>query len=325
MSSESLSEGKGIHLLYGVLFTVIALAALIALIRMQSRADSVSQTLATGNATPAIDSVTISTASYGSAATSVTLTEATTTNVYVWGTASDSNGCEQIDAAADYSIKVYRTNVTGGSSCTADDNDCYSIASGSIVVDQCTAGGTDLISRYQGTLATNYFADPTDTGATQSATNWTASVTANDGTATSSAGTATTEVNTLLSLDVTGTVNYGTIALGGTSADQTVSITNTGNAGIDATILATTATFSCTVGSFAVGQAEWSTTAAFSYGAGTDMTTTAAALHGAAGAMVPQRTAGVSSTNFYTAVQLPSTGISGTCTNTLTVAATASN
>ncbi len=325
MSSDSLSEGKSLHLLYGVLFTIIALAALVALIRMQSRADTVSQTVATGNATPAIDLITISAGSYGTAATALTLTESTTTTAYIWGNASDSNGCEQIDAAADYAIKFYRTNVTGGSACTADDNDCYSIATLNITVDQCTVGGSDLISRYQGTVALNYFADPTDTGAVQAATSWTASVTANDGTATSAAGTATTEINTLLSLDVTGTVNYGTVALSGTSANQTVSVTNTGNAGIDATISGTTGSFTCTVGNFTLGSAEWSLSPVFTYGTGTDITTISAALHSAVGALVVQRTAGVSSSNFYTAVQLPATGISGTCTNTLTVAATAAN
>lgn len=304
--------------MYGSLFVAIVVVFGV-LVLIKSWADNSTETATVSNAAPSVDSTTISTSSYGSSASSLTLTENTTTTTYVFGTATDTNGCEDIDATSNYALQMYRTDVSGGSSCTADDNDCYR-ATSATTVDQCTAGGSDTTARYQFNVAMNYFADATDTGAPNAATNWTARVvTTDDSSAASSASTATTEVASLIALDATSSISYGTIALAGTSSQQTATITNTGNRNMDATVAADGGMTCDGRGTISVGQVHWSLTSSFAYASGTVLTTSAVSLNNS----TAQRTGGVSSTPSYWLLQLPSTGIAGTCTNTLTLTAQA--
>ncbi|MBI1888547.1 MAG: hypothetical protein HYS15_01240 [Candidatus Spechtbacteria bacterium] len=124
--------------------------------------------------------------------------------------------------------------MSGVSNCTADDNQCYQIASGS-----CALGAASGNTKPATCTAGVWFvADATDAAApTFSADIWSANLTATDvagakGSATNSAQSI--EVNSLTALDVSASISYGSLAPTSTSASSQIAVvTTTGNRAID--------------------------------------------------------------------------------------------
>lgn len=162
----------------------------------------------------------------------ISLTENATTTVNVVASTTDQNGYAELISATS---SIYRSGVTSTSACTADNNNCYQLASTSCSFSTCSGNNCNLTC----TAYIYYFAEPTDSGA-YSAQNWLANVTVVDKyNATGTAGTASgVELNTLLALDVTSAINYGTLQPGNDTGatNQTTIVTNTGNAAIDVEI-----------------------------------------------------------------------------------------
>lgn len=307
----------------GIVFTavaVIALAALVlVLVLFRSQADDASQSAVVGNAAPTVDTVTTAIASLGADQSTINPTESGNTTVYIHGTATDNNGCQDISNTGLWSTKVYRTNHASGQLCTEDKNDCYAQTSAS--QSGCTGAG-DLNSIYEATYTMKFWGDPTDAGATQAATNWTASVTAVDASSGSGSNTDTFEYASLIALTATASLNYGTIALGADSAQQTITFGNSGNRAIDATQTASGDMVCDGAGSnnIPVGNAHISATNGFTYGtADQALTATSTAVNFS----LAQRTndATPQTTNWYGKLRMPSTGVRGTCTNTVTFTA----
>lgn len=188
-------------------------------------ADDATTSVTVGNAAPSVNTVEINNS------TAITLTENTTTTVIATSTISDANGCSEIsNVVADF----YRSGVTAASCDTAgdaNDDSCYP----RVTCAESSCSGTSAV--YTCTFSLQYHADPTDAG-TFSEQNWEMTVSAFDGTATST-GTDTEEVNTLNALNVSASIAYGTLAASATSSTQTATVTNTGNAAIDAQISGT--------------------------------------------------------------------------------------
>ncbi|MBI3420698.1 MAG: hypothetical protein HY006_01420 [Candidatus Sungbacteria bacterium] len=165
------------------------------------------------------------------AAANITLTEDTTTSVNVIATLTDTNGGADISSAT---ATIYRSSVSGVANCTADDNQCYQVASGS-----CTLGSASGNDKPATCTAGIWFvADATDSAApTFAADIWSAGVGATDaaglkGFATNSAQSI--EVNSLTALNVSASIAYGSLAPTSTSASsQTATVTTTGNRMID--------------------------------------------------------------------------------------------
>lgn len=308
------------YILGGVALLIIAAVALSTLLVLRSQTDSITQQVGTGNVAAIHNGVTISQTSYGGAAATVTLAENATVDAYIHGTVTDGNGCEQVDSPADYSGKFYRTNNPLGTSCVADNNDCYDLAASDFVVDQCTPGGSDITARYQATKPIQYYADPTDVGSPNAASNWTATVTVNDGTVNSTAE-ATTEMGSLVALNVTDGINYGSLDLGAISITAvTATLTNTGNRNMDATV-AGSGDMACTSGTIPVGNAHYSLSQLFVYAVGTALSTAEQNMQN----NTTQRTndAVSSTTDTFWKIQMPASGVTGTCTNTVTFTAQA--
>ena len=124
-------------------------------------------------------------------------------------------------------------------------------------------------------------------------------------------------INQLVSLDVTeATLDFGTLALGGASADDiNATVQNTGNAGIDVQLSGTT--LSCNSGSVLVGNMTYFAVPGTAYGSMTALTGSAATLD-----LNVSKSTGSSVTKLtHWKVQLPATGVGGTCTNTVTFTA----
>lgn len=330
MSDTQNPEGSAVRL-YGILFTVIAAVALIALVYMvvvRSQADTSSQTTVVANVAPTVDTVITAIASGGVDQATVTPTEGATKRVYFRGAATDNNGCNDIDTASAWAFRTYRTNVAGADACTLDNNDCYAgTVPANLTLTNCTGAG-DLSLDYEGFIDVQFYADATDTGSAFATNNWTSWVKVVDEDPTPANGTLTDtyELASLIALDVTAAVNYGTLTLGADSAVQTITFTQTGNRSYDFNRSVDGDMVCNGVGSqnIAAGQVKRHLTD--SLFAWTDVT--AAALTTVATEdefSMGRRSNDASALTaaYYLRLRMPATGLRGTCTNTATFTAIA--
>ena len=183
----------------------------------------ISWTEPAGNFAPTVSVVDVSPAP-------ITLTENGTTTVTVTATISDDDGCDDVFTSGSIFAVLYRSGVSGAGSCSADANNCYRGITLTDVGSTCT-GGADTQGDASGTVQVWYIAEATDASSTFSGETWQAEVIAADAAnATSSAVDGSPpELSTLLAINVTASINYGTLTPNTTSTTQTVTITNTGN------------------------------------------------------------------------------------------------
>lgn len=274
------------------------------------------------NSSPSVDTVVTAIVSGGSDQSSITLVENSTKTIYIHGSASDPDGCGDIDTLSRWLVKTFRTDVTGAQTCTTDNNNCYEATSGTL--SNCTLGGGDLNIDYEAPISLQYYADPTDAGSPHSATNWTVFVRVRDDASAVGYSTDNYEMESLIALTVSGSVDYGTVALGADSVEQTITFTNSGNRDIDADQTADGDMICNGPGSqnIAVGKVHFSFSAGFTYGTGDQaLTTTASTVE----LDFPQRTNDslISVKSAYLILRMPTDGVGGTCSNTITFTAKA--
>ena len=161
----------------------------------------------------------------------IVLTEGTTTAVVATGTISDSNGYTDIVVST---TTVHRSGVAGAETCSADDNNCYRLASSTdeCSLSNCSGNSCDITC----TLDMQYFAERTDAG-TYVAEDWSAFLyvedSAGDVSTTTSLGV---EVLTTRALDITtNDIDFGTLNVGDDTGavNSTSTLQNTGNENID--------------------------------------------------------------------------------------------
>ena len=192
------------------------------------------------------------------AATSIALTEGTSTNIYITASTTDLNGYADMVSATS---TLYRSSL--GSSCNSSLSSCYQIASTSCAFSNCSGNSCSLTC----TAPVEYFADPTDIGSVYAADNWLSRIAVQDSTGLrDTQASFGVELLTLHGLALqTASINFGTLSAGQNtgSTNATTTINNTGNALIDIQLLGTDmASGGSTI---AVGQQQYATTT-FSYG-----------------------------------------------------------
>lgn len=146
---------------------------------------------------------------------------------------------------------------------------------------------------------------------------WTCKIRSYNSTGDEASNSTNVTINQLVSLDVAeATLDFGTLALGGTSADDVnATVQNTGNAGIDVQLSGTT--LSCNSGSILVGNTTYSAVPGTAYGSMTALTGSAVTLD-----LNVNKSTGSSITKLiHWKTQLLSSGVGGTCTNTITFTA----
>lgn len=242
---------------------------------------------------------------------SVTLTENTTADVICSGTVTDTNGYADISAVGAF---LFRTS-TGTS--TADDaNSKYSKYGDSECV---PSGGSGNSETYTCTFAVAYYADATDSGSPNESDDWTCEMWPKDTTATGTPATDTIEVDSLIALDVTASIDYGSLDPDTDSGavNQTVTITNTGNRDMDPQVSGADMSDGGS-NTIPVGSQEYFDSA-FIYGSGTDLSTTPATIN----LTLPQRTAGEITDTLYWGLGVPNGTPEGNYSGTVTLSATA--
>ncbi|MBP9668907.1 MAG: DUF2341 domain-containing protein [Candidatus Pacebacteria bacterium] len=191
---------------------------------------------------------------------SITLTEGATTTVYATGTVTDLNGYADLLFAT---TTIYRSGV--GVTCSADENNCYQVASTSCSFSNCAGNSCTLSCRAD----LQYFAEATDAPSAYPSENWLARVFIQDSSGERVFDTIAVpvEVLTVFGLAVnTADIDFGSLEVGSNTAgvNEQTTILNTGNSSIDIQVAGTDLAGS--EGSIAVGEQKFATST-FTYGA----------------------------------------------------------
>ena len=313
MNNDSL-----LHWMLGGALTII-LVLVGALVYVSSQADTVTTETEITNTAPAVDSVFISDATNGLAddypGGTITPTAGATKTLNINGVVSDANGTADI---ASVKMAFYRSGATNGSACTADQNDCYPVVGCALSAD------TSTTQKYNCAITVQFWADSTDAGGRFAAEDWQVYVEVEDLAVTTGSNNAVSkEMGTLLSVNIPASISYGTFGLGSTTTNannQEMIITQKGNDQADVEVSGTAMT--CTdIGTIPVGNQEWALTD-IGHGTGSDLTGIAADTNLAVGYRDEDLT-DVTKTLYWN-IEVPATGVKGTCSGTNTVSVIAS-
>lgn len=272
MDEKSSQQGQNV---YAIIFTVIAVLALIGLVLMlflRVQADDTGQQVATASA-PSIDSATLYDladevggienagtdtilSSYVTGDTTevnpAIMTENSQNHLWFEFDASDQDGCEEIDEAIDYTMAMRRQEAAA---CVAagdkDAASCYPVepTTSFDFGSTCTGPGDYDLSVAVNPYADGpldfgmyYFAEPTDAGTVFESVKWEVFTDLTDESASllNTSATVTFEVNSLNALDVDALIDYGTVLVGSlpSTTEQVVTFINTGNRAMDIDFLA---------------------------------------------------------------------------------------
>ncbi len=265
-------------------------------------------TLAAGAGTRPVASA----ATIDAGAVSVTLTENTTRSVACTGTVTDNDGYADITAVGAY---FFRTTV--GTTSAADDNNQYRLYGDAQCVPSSGAGNSE---DYTCTFSVQYFADPTDAGSPNASDNWTCELWPADNIATGTVSTDTVEMSSLIALNVTASIAYGSVNANADTGvtNQTTTLTNTGNRDMDPELSGAAMTDGGS-GTIAASQQKYGDTA-FTYSSG------GTALSGTPVTFditLPQRTAGVITDDVLWGLGVPNGTVNGSYTGSNTITAVA--
>ena len=283
---------------------LLVLALAIALFSAKAAyADTATGSVGITNVAPTVGTVTLWNQADANAA--ITLTAASTVTVTANTTVTDLNGGANIASAA--ATLYHSTSTSAG----ADDENIH-LTNGTCILGSAV-GNTKVVTC---AFTMNFMA----LGGT-----WTANITATDGSSAIGSATDDNTVNDLAALDVTdATIDFSTLALGANSSSATtMTVRSQGNVQIDARFSGDA--YTCTIGTVPVGNTRYSLVTGNYDSMATDLTVDATTQTGFNLGVRGVATANGanSDTSEYWTILTPTSGVSGTCTNTLTVAAIA--
>ena len=204
----------------------------------------------------------------------IDLTEGTTVLVTSTATITDADGYSDITSATG---TIYRSGVTGGANCTADNNNCYKDTS----CDLSNCSGNSCTATCDFNVW--YYADPTVSGTPWAGEYWVASIGAVDSASNYDDATNTTEtilMNDLIALSIiepSGNIDFGQMADGQDTGTcyVTSTVAATGNVALDTNMSGEGLIRDGGSEMIDVQNQEYSTTTApyETYGSGTSLTT----------------------------------------------------
>lgn len=319
------------HVVYAVTFTIIAVVALVGLIMMNTEADDSGQSATITNTAPSLSSVLFyvnggdSDIQGNADAIDVASYEGTWKQYGVSGSVTDTYGCADYNTdttTAQWNVKIFRvaTTTTGddGSACSSTNASCRIDTAQRISLGTCTSSTTQT---FNWAVDLPYYLQPSrGTNSPAFGDTWVARVAVTDESAATGTGTTPAfEIDELNALEVTGTTNYGSLALAATSASQTIALTNTGNLVQDYNVYAS-GNLSCAVGSIPLTAVK--VKGNINTGVTTPMGIATDGAWNIFNDSVATATSATSSgTTHSTWLVVPATGAAGLCTNTATWAA----
>lgn len=326
--NEATNDNK-MHYVVALLLGVVGLLIIVVFINLRSNADQTDQsgTASTtiSNYVPVLGSLDVMAGAAGSIVGSSVapdvgpsnVTTDTETNLTVLVPYTDNNTCNQVASRGSFYVRLHKVGATCGAGDT-NYNDCYeedSLAGTFTCTDSCE-GEADTGAQISCTFPVRHFTSPgswvVDAGVTDEDTD--SDTTASDAGFTLSSVKGIGLVDTLL--------NFGTMAVGDTTADDSIytRVRNVGNTTAALSVYGTAFTCSKTISAFPVGQLKYATAAATAYGSQTALTTDSALV----GTTLAKQTANTTVTEdanletVYWKLNVP-TGAAGQCTSTITV------
>lgn len=287
------------------LLFIIILAILVFGINLFSKvgevkADTSTASVVITNVTPQISGVSLNSGS------AIILTEGVTISITAVGTVSDNNSCKDLVSVK---VAVHKSGETCATVADALNSDvCYFYEDTSPSTDASCSSIFDSTYVASASFDIYYYADAGD---------WLVTIIAEDSsTASGSGDSSTVTLNSLLSLEVTSSIDYGSVFVGATSSsDNTVTVTNTGNMEIDFTVAGADA--SCTSGSIPVINQEFSLSS-FDYGSGANLASSTTNVD--SDLIAPAYNSIPISDIVYWQIEVPA-GVTGTCTTSITFTA----
>ena len=188
---------------------------------------------------PIANNITITSSTGGQFITSFDLIDDTTKNLYLHGSFTDGDGCQDVRDSGNIEAVVYRSGLPLLEQCIASNFNCYkgSISHGECVVTGCDSG-EEIVANYECSIPLQYYADATDAGQYVD-DNWVGFIKVIDASSASSTIQSAVEINSLTAISFNELLNYGTMSLGATSSVQTVAIRNVGNTSVDVRVSGT--------------------------------------------------------------------------------------
>lgn len=203
-------------------------------VSLSSQANEQVQDVDVGNASPMVDSIYIALDDQheflpANQLTSIAPIDGSFQTVYVYGEATDYNGCDDLwGAESNWEVKVYRSGVAGGEACMPDNNDCYVVDTASNFKFAGCDGAGDLTMNYQASFDLAYWADGTSFG-DYSGENWVVKVVSADPVGVGGSSFGNFEMDGTAGASFTQNLSYGTVDLGMVSDVQIVTMDQTGN------------------------------------------------------------------------------------------------
>lgn len=294
-----------------------------------SQGDSTQTTLNVTNAAPSVTNIIFATSSGGNdvGSTNIVLTEFSTTSVFIRGTITDSNGCGEVATSGSAYINFgLDTNVPACSQAFQNDYDCYYLASTNNrcafgVTNSCSSP-TDTSVDFECDFHLQYYATPSATGTPDAIAHWRAFLRAQDADGANSSTIRNTEVEALIAINVSSSINYGSLSVGATSSvGVPLNVINTGNITVDLNLIGTDLTCSV-LGTIPANNQQFELFDSFDFGSAYVLSNTSSQL------VEFDLLAGVSgfpaepnNQNLYWKIQIPNDGVAGNCTGTTTVLA----
>lgn len=255
---------------------------------------------------PAITSLVFSETEGGAGISSVNLVEGNVKNVYVQAEVSDADSCEDITLGGNASLHLYLA--TENAACVDNPYNCYHQYSCSF--SNCTDNtDTDLTVSCSVGLASN--AANTATGPLSGGA-WVGELVVEDSNLQSDTYGFGFEINSLLAYTLDAMLDYGTLNLNQLSSAVPIYVENTGNTGMDLE-LESPNPMTCSAGSIPANATKVSDASGFDYAMGHSIDTP----YEMELNLTPSEDEFPSSQAIYFRLQMPESGASGICSNTI--------
>jgi len=214
-------------------------------------------------------------------------------------------GMVEIEVTSESSLGYPACDTSG----EANNNYCYPEITCTQDTGTCM-GDTDASANYTCNVNIQYYADPTDTGTQYPDETWKSTIKATDDDSASGNTEVSTgvEMNSLLAFNVTSSINYGSLSIGGSNdpLDRTTVITPTGNVGLDHEVYGPTNMCTdfptCSGYTIPIGYQKYGLTSSTSYSSGTSLTASATEIE----TDIPKITDGTATTKtLWWGIQIP--------------------
>lgn len=268
---------------------------------------------------PIANNITITSTTGGQYISNFNLIEDSTSNIYLRGSFTDGDGCNDVNLNGEIDAVLYRSSLVDAEKCHANNYSCYrgKLTTGDCVVTGCDAGD-EIVAYYECSLPVEYYADATDVGPYVD-DNWVGYIEIKDGSSATSSVQNGVEINSLAAISFNGLLNYGIMSLGATSSIQTIQIRNVGNVTTDLTISGTD--MLCSSGKVPIANQHYSLVSTTTY----ENSQPIGLLATVAEINLPKFNGNASVANVYFQVQMATSSIAGTCNGNTTLGAIMDN